>query len=113
MPDVMGRTPVGGAPGLWARGPEPAPGWGRGGGTGAAPLLHLGAGGVPGLGGGLPAGRQGLIPAPERTEVKCRFPSRASGEAESPTRCRGEGGVCVKVETLTKCRAVFPISYSF
>lgn len=67
-----------------------------------------------GAGGGPPAGRQGFVPAGERTEVKCRFPSRGAGEAARPSPPPGalEKGVCMKVETLNKCCGKFPHFYS-
>lgn len=62
---------------------------------------RAGRGGSP-AGVGAAAGRQGLLPGPEGTEVGRRFPLRAAGEAEPPAGAEGKG-VCVKVETLNKC----------
>lgn len=83
-----------GAPGL-ERGPA-----GAGGGRSPARAL----GGRPGSvrsgevalrgGGGLRAGGRGLVPAPERTEVQCRFPRGAPARPSAPSRCLGKG-VCV------------------
>lgn len=108
------RGPAAGAPGL-ERGPGRGRRWEVSGARAPRPSGSVRSGEVALRGGGGPrAGRRGLMPAPERTEVLCGCPPGAPARPSPPRRCLGEGVcVCLKMETLNKCCGNFLHYYSF